>query len=342
MKVEPFFNRGLATLESEFRDAVGSATHIDLASAFLTREGLRRLESILDSHDWPAVRILVGLYQSFTPPEVIARLLQLQRKHKGRFSARIAKNERFHWKYFCFRGSNAARAYVGSANLTTDGFTASGEVIVRLKGRPTDNAIRSLHDEFNATWTRHTRRITQELLRLYKSKYQPSKIRSIDKALAEFLEKPERNLLAIEPLSKPRLIFVSEMVSEETAKYIRQETDWHRRNWDYTVFPDKSSYSRACHAGVLLRVSAWPSDGKFLLEFCRVRDYLDSISTKDGKYFVAHAKVPRSWSRDCSKIKSELRKLRLTKNKLQSERYLNHKQIVGLARLLHADLAKLT
>lgn len=342
MKVEPFFNRGLATLEREFRDAIGSATHIDLASAFLTREGLRRLESILDSRDWPAVRMLVGLYQSFTPPEVIARLLQLQRKHKGYFSARIAKNERFHWKYFSFRRSNAARAYVGSANLTTDGFTASGEVIIRLKGRPTDGVIRSLHDEFNATWNHQSRRITQELLQRYESKYQPSKIRSINKSVADLLEKPERNPLAIEPLSKPRVIFVSELVSEETAKYIRQESDWHRRNWDYTVFPRKSSYSRAHRAGVLLMVSAWPSDRRFQLEFCRVRDYVDSIATKDGKYFVAHSKVPRSWSRDFSKLKSELRKLGLTKTSLQSERYLNHKQIVGLAQLLHADLKKLT
>ena len=249
-------------------------------------------------------------------------------------SARIAKNQRFHWKYFRFRSPKTVRAYVGSANLTTDGFTASGEVILRLKGRNTDSAIRSLHDEFNTVWTHHARSITQDLLQLYKSKYRASKLNSMNNVLAKFLEKPERKSLTIEPPSKPRLVFVSEIVSEETARYIRRETDWPQ-DWDYTVFSDKSSYDKARLAGVLLKVSTW--DGNCLLEFCRVREFSDSIETKDGKYFVAHSKVGKSWSRDFSKIKSELRGLGLTRKTLRSERYLNRRQVLGLAQLLHAD-----
>src|SRR5437016_4161654 len=135
MKVEPFFNQGIATLEREFQDSVGWAAEVELASAFVTADGLRRLEAVLRHPNSPLIRILTGLYQQFTSPEVIAGLLRLQRQHSGRFFARIAKNQRFHWKYFCFKKSSAVCAYVGSANLTRDGLTASGEIFVRLKGR---------------------------------------------------------------------------------------------------------------------------------------------------------------------------------------------------------------
>jgi HKD family nuclease len=337
MKVEAFFNRGLATLEREFRDAAGSATQIDLASAFLTPDGLRRLEAILDLEDWPSVRILVGLYQHFTPPEVIVRLSYLQRRHPGRFSARIAKNQRFHWKYFCFGKSNFARAYVGSANLTTDGFTASGEIFVRLKGRRTEHAIRSVRAEFERIWTHHAQRITRELIEVYKSNYRPPKMKPPNNTLASFLEKPERSSLPTGLISKPRLIFVSDEVSKDVAKSIRQETDWYSRNWGYTVFPNKSSYEKARDARVLLNVQEWRSDKDYLIEFCGVREYLDSIETSDGKYFVAHSKLRKSWSRRFSTIKSELRQLGLTRKKLASDRYLNRKQMLGLARLMHAE-----
>jgi HKD family nuclease len=340
MKVEAFFNRGLATLEREFRDAAGSATQINLASAFLTPGGLRRLEAILDSQDWPSVRILVGLYQHFTPPEVVVRLSHLQRRHPGRFSARIAKNQRFHWKYFYFGKSNFARAYVGSANLTTDGFTASGEIFVRLKGRLTDHAIRSVRAEFEKIWTQRAQRITRDLIEVYKSNYRPPKVKSPNNALIEFLEKPERSSLPT-AVSKPRLIFVSDEVSRDVAKSIRQETDWYRRKWGYTVFPDKASYEKARDARVLLNVHEWRSDRNYRIEFCRVREYLDSIETSDGRYFVAHSKLRKSWSRRFSTIKSELRQLGLTKKKLESDRYLNRKQRLGLARLLHAEPADL-
>lgn len=343
MKIEPLFNRGMVTLERQFREAFAWADEADLASAYVTSDGLRRIEAALSDSQCRVVRLLVGVYQQFTSPTVLGEVWRLQKRHPGNFTARIARNQRFHWKYFVFRSRGMARVYVGSANLTRDGLTASGELCVRIRGGVADAPLRSLHEEFDRVWSsRQSLPLTQQLIRTYKSGYRRPRVEAPSlTGISKLLEAPERSAMPVQSRRKPRVVFASSEVSPDTVRTIRRETNWEKTNWAYTVFPDRASYEKARDAGVLLCVDSFDSSGDYTLEFHRVRDYHDSILTADGKYFIAHLKIPGSWSRSFRSIRTGLRRVGLTKKKLESDRYLNQQQISVLADLMRTNQARL-
>jgi HKD family nuclease len=133
MKLEVVPNKGPASMGPELSRGLSWAKSLDIATAFLTVRSLERLEEALmnaqDSGRLLRIRLLCGLYQRFTSAATIRAAVRLQKKYSDQFHIRIARNNRFHWKLYLLHSNAKSCAYVGSANFTEDGLTASGELL---------------------------------------------------------------------------------------------------------------------------------------------------------------------------------------------------------------------
>src|SRR5438445_10564711 len=101
-------NSGPNTLKSLIEDSIPNATAVDVGVAFITNSGLDHVVSPLKKAlTGGRIRILTGLYQSFTEPSALRRLLLIQDQSKGKFQVRLSTDKHFHWKtYFVFKRSS--------------------------------------------------------------------------------------------------------------------------------------------------------------------------------------------------------------------------------------------
>lgn len=213
----------------------------EIASAFVTLKALRHLEHALAEAQKKKrsfkVRLLVGLYQCFTSPEALVKVLRLQKAFPGRLYVRVARNKRFHWKLYIFQKANVKRIYVGSANLTDDGLHSSGELSIKLTGKAGEIASDVLSIEFDSIWQDHAFSLSPDIVRKYKKVKRPSITPAVgDDAIARLLENAEKTTTRSELttlVSKPRVVFVDENLKEETIEIVGAETEWEKENWDY-------------------------------------------------------------------------------------------------------------
>jgi HKD family nuclease len=340
MKVEAIPNKGPARMGPEIEHSLSWAEQVDIASAFVTPAALTRLKSALaqaqkDSRPLK-IRLVFGLYRRFTPPQALTKMRQLRRAFPGKFFVRIARNNRFHWKLYIFRCGNSRRLYVGSANFTEDGLDASGELSVKITAKASDSIARLLEDEFDALWQNETLLLSKKVSNLYQEVERPPKeiiFPQRDDAISDLLQEAERPLAPSPTSPKPRLIFVDKDVSEETKDIISAETQWDAKGWDYTCYAYRQAYDRARNAKVILLVR-FDSPKECWLEFRRVEEAVE-IETPDGKYFIAHSRVPHGWCRKYEEIKQDLIQVGLALEASTSDRNLSAKQAEILCRLLH-------
>jgi HKD family nuclease len=346
MKVEAIPNNGPASMGPELDRGLAWATEADIATAFVTPAAVKRLETALsNAHSRRRslkVRLLVGLYQRFTPPQALARLLSLRREFPGKLFVRVARNKRFHWKLYSFRNGSARRFYVGSANLTQDGMTAEGELCVKITAAARDAVSKSLESEFGALWSDDDKSVTLDgvLLNKYRRVARPSGAFTKpdeDNALGGVLKSPRRPAPEREHAEgvKPRVCFTPYDLQEETLEIVEAETNWDREGWGFTAYKYKAEFDRDLRSRVLVMVTTRQRPREYWLELIRVVDKA-VLDTPDGKYFIAHARV--SYSRAClydEEIKGELRRVGLTWAKIKRHASLNVMQLETLCRILH-------
>lgn len=331
------------------------AGEADLASAFVTGASLRRLESALsrarEQKRGLKVRAVVGLYQRFTPPDALATLLKLQREFPDKLSVRVARNRRFHWKLYAFRNSSARRFYVGSANLTQDGMTAEGELCIKITAAARDAVSKSLEAEFDRLWRddKQSVKLDASLLSKYRRVARPPRQYANpekDDALKDVLTPPAR--ISPEPSprqrtkpAKPRVCFAPYDLSEGTVEVVESETNWDREGWGYTAYQYKGVFEKHLNAGVLLHVTSGMGPREFWLSLVEVKDDA-RLDTQDGKYFLAHARVPYSRERRYDKeVRSALALVGLKWARIKSQPALNWEQLGEVCRLLHIRPEKL-
>lgn len=333
----------------EIDRSLGWAWEADIATAFMTPASLRRLESALSrarAHGHSLkVRAVVGLYQRFTPPEALAKLLSLRREFPGKIFVRVARNERFHWKLYAFRNGSARRFFVGSANLTQDGMTAEGELCVKITAAARDAISKSLEAEFERLWHDDKKSFTLDgsLLNIYRKVARPSaRFTNPDKdnALKCVLTPPARPAPELLPrqrtkVAKPRVSFAPYDVSDETAEIVKGETNWDKEGWGYIAYQYKGDFERDLRAHVLLHVTPSSRPREFWLSIVEVKD--DALlDTPDGKYFLAHARVPYSRERLYDEgAKRALALVGLKWGRIKSQPTLSREQLEELCRLLH-------
>ena len=351
MKIEVIPNKGPASIGPQIEELLEWAECVCIASAFATPSSLDLTEIALGKAQKTnrhfKVRLMVGLYQRFTSASTIAKALQLQKTYPGMFFIRVARNDRFHWKLYIFEKGKSRKLFVGSANFTDDGLRASGELSVKITARADDTISKSLQGEFDALWNneKHSFSPSGTFLRNYKKLNRPPRaVRNpVDNSIGKLLYNAER--VRRPPIKdksgdkiRPRLIFIDAPLRQDTIdKISKHKSNWDKNDWDYfCTYRDYFEYAR--DAGLLVYVTYWDDEAKspdeYRIEFHRVEDSTE-IQTRDGKYFVAHSRVPHTWSVKYGDAKKELRKVGLTWKKIQSDRFLNEEQIRTLCRLLH-------
>lgn len=323
------------------------AAEADIATAFVTPAAVKRVEAALRRTRSLKVRVIVGLYQRFTPPPALAKLLSLGREFPGRLRVRVARNWRFHWKHYAFRSGGARRFYVGSANLTQDGMTAEGELCLKITAAARDAISKSLESEFDTLWLdeRKSVKLDNGLLKDYrKAARPPLTITKPDKdnVLRRILKPPERATSEPSPVvrAKPRVCFVPSYLLAETVEIVEAETNWDRRRWDFVLYPYKTDFDRASPGHVMLLVSAQDRAREYLLELISVVDKA-MLDTPDGKYFVAYTRVPYSRAKRYYEVKSELNRAGLKWGDIKENVSLNRVQLEALCRILHVKPERL-
>lgn len=124
-----------------------AASTSNIATAYLTRDGLARFEQALSGHLETGGRscLLVGLWDFITDPRALKALLKLQQRYprtrRRGLEVRLAAGFGFHWKLALFGSATSPVVIVGSSNLTGKGTSSEGEVNLEIRGS------QSLHEE---------------------------------------------------------------------------------------------------------------------------------------------------------------------------------------------------
>lgn len=355
MRVEAIPNRGVASMAPEVESGLGWAREADIATAFVTPAALGRLEAALarasERRRPLRIRVLVGLYQRFTPPTALARLLSLRKRFPGKLYVHVARNRRFHWKLYAFRNRGERRFYVGSANLTRDGMTAEGELCVKITAEARDPISKSLEAEFDKLWRDGRKSVTLDNLLLgeYRKVARPARRYAEpgrDEALEGVLVAPERfrtEASAPGPAgrARPRASYTQLDVSEETEEIVRAETNWDREGWGFTVYERKDDFEKDLRARLLLLVTRAGGTREHHLSLAAVRDEA-VLDTPDGKYFLARSRVRYSRERRYDEeVGRALKAVGLSLKGLKSNPALSRAQLEACCRLLHVRPEKL-
>lgn len=355
MRLEVIPNKGPASLGPELTRGFSWARSIDIATAFLTTGSLDRIEKALadvrNSGDSMRIRLLCGLFQRFTSADTIQVAVRLQKKFPNQFCIRVARNRRFHWKLYLLRKNSMVLVYIGSANFTEDGLTASGELSIKISSGNDDKLVKSVQSEFDELWgKKNSFAPDDKFLKSYGRLNRPPRVfnESIDNPVLKLLQEPERiNDMQHEGTGtshhpkarKPRvrLIYVEYFLQPETKKIIKQKTSWDLNGWDYTCLASQN-YGPAKNAAALVRadfIKKGP-ESRLELAFHTVEDSV-KIKTPDGNCFIAHSRIPYSRVRDYQEIKKELTKVGLTWMKLRQDRTLTQVQVQKLCELLRVN-----
>lgn len=348
MKVELIPNRGPAYMGAEIDDGLAWADKADIASAFVTLTALKRVEMSLQAahNKHLRIRLLVGLYQRFTAPQVLKYAAGLARKYPGQFYLRVATNSRFHWKLYNFAKGKQRRIYVGSANLTSDGLSAAGELTLKVRAESSNSIVRVVEKEFNEAWEDDAFVPSNELVAQYgKAKRPPKAVLkpTHDDQLKHLLKKAEREArpnndsAAVTP--KPRLVLIDEDVQDRTNEIVAEETDWSRNGWNYICYPYKHSRDVIERTGIFILLD-WPDQIDATLEFRRVEQVLD-LETPDGRYLLAHSKVRGGWQITYGEIRADLLRWGLCQSDLKKKGTppcLTQQQLKTLCRKMHVQI----
>jgi HKD family nuclease len=149
---------------------------LEIAVAFITKEGVDAIGPLLSSVAKRCkVRILTGIYQSFTQPSALKELNKISRQTNGNLELRISKNKRFHWKaYFLIKKTNAD-VVIGSSNLTSDGLGAEGEINLQLNLGTNSSSFKNIYRSFVNEWENNSCSCTEKEIAAYQKKWNQSK-----------------------------------------------------------------------------------------------------------------------------------------------------------------------
>jgi superfamily II DNA or RNA helicase/diadenosine tetraphosphate (Ap4A) HIT family hydrolase/HKD family nuclease len=161
----------LRCLRSEFFD------RIDLVVSFIMKSGLEIISPALqDAIERGArTRILTTDYLQITDADALSRLLDLSDTFGDRVAVRVFSDAAtsFHPKAYLFWSADgsAARAYVGSSNLSRSGISGGVEWSVGVE------QVAPLVDGFERLWAdRRSLPLTHELVRAYRALWRPDRV----------------------------------------------------------------------------------------------------------------------------------------------------------------------
>jgi HKD family nuclease len=160
-------------MASVLKSAVGRASDVRIAVAFVSRAGLATIEDSLQEAvvRGASLEFLVGLDMQTTEPEAVSTLFELSQNHTGvdlYCMASLEPQAVYHPKLYLARAENDIVCVVGSSNLTTGGLKRNVEVNVAMEGAANDEPISDLYTTYSRLKF-HPRRVVPdaEYVRLY-------------------------------------------------------------------------------------------------------------------------------------------------------------------------------
>lgn len=225
----------------------------------------------------------------------------LQRKNARQLEVRVALNERFHWKLYLFKSHERTTCYVGSSNLTINGLEKNGELNLKLSdNRP---AFEQLNAVFDEMWSKHTLELQPVLARYQNLKRPPRQLLTADDSgLKGILESAKRTTHKPGAAQRHKVAFtwITQDMSPNSVRVVRQKTNWDERGWEYMVFENRGYRDRLYGYGSLVLNDIQPhgrhSTFYDTLTFYDIQTKKD-FKTKDGEFFIAYEKVEGSKSR---------------------------------------------
>jgi hypothetical protein len=136
--------------------------------------------------------------------------------------------------------------------------------------------------------------------------------------------------------NKIRILFIDSFISPEAEEIIKENTEWDDKNWDYAGHDSQKWFNTIVNSKFVLQVGQ-ENDNKFWVGFWKIEESVILETPKDGKYFVAYSKVPRSWYVPYNKIKNDLNDIGLNWNKIKKSPQLTKGQLQKIYKLLHIN-----
>lgn len=299
MKIEFLNNCGVQNLKQQLEEQIKTSTNFNIASAFITAEGVNILQAFLKRRTKGSSRIIVSLYQCFNSQETLYSLKALHTKSKGKILVHLSKNQHFHWKYYSFEKATTTTAFIGSANFTNSGLSGEGELTTKISFSSKDKlAINNLQKLYNTEFE-NSISIEKFPIELYKSS--SSKLNNATEKLHPDLV----NLLKENKIEKgdliPKLaVRISGNLTQATVKLVsKTKSHWDKSQWDYFALQSKREYDKFTVCRYFVIINYYSRRYNFSIH--EIKDFTP-LKTPDGHYFIAHKQV--------SKIKRETEKLR--------------------------------
>jgi HKD family nuclease len=279
-------NRGRNTLSEFLRATATPSSRIDIGVAFVSAKGLNSiLFRLKQSRGSGRVRLLTGTYQSFTDPSALRSLMKAEQELKGRLSARLAANDRFHWKAYLVAKGATCFAAIGSSNLTGEGLTEDGELSLVLESRAGSREWTSLTAAFEEEWS-SAAPLSNALIAQYETHREafgvpktvpPFKLRRSQRAKAVMSTDTQRDVRYW------RTNVLGEC-AKETVDFLDDELGWARFE-SFNCLPKAAKGDRV----ILFDFTT----GRLrTVEIVRTEEL--PFSTPDGRCFQAYREVPRS------------------------------------------------
>lgn len=277
-------NRGPVSLAETLRVLWRDAKSVDIASAFVSGKGLDSLSPALSAARSAHVRLLVGLYQCFTTPSVLARLLCLQGRSNGRIRVHVSRDRHFHAKVSISHNRRVDKVVIGSSNLTEGGLTGTGEVNAVL-ALPADSVdAKRASRAFEAEWENSVE-LSRDRVTRYRRFFAKLDVRRHTPSVPTWVL--GRQADDEEPVAQRRQSrrywrsFISGTLKDETVRLLREVTDWDKKGYGY--FSDSNPpFERGD------RILLFDFENGWLREVEYMDKVRSPVRTPDGREFVAY------------------------------------------------------
>jgi HKD family nuclease len=343
MRIDVIDNDGSTMMVAELRKELENCTSARLATASLTRGGIKFIENTLNTGRKSLhIKLLIGLYNGHTESAALRRLLRIQKHFGEKLEIRISRNKRFHWKTYLFARRSRVTAFVGSSNLTNDGLGKGGEFNIRMTSTSMNGVMAHITETFERAWKRDSAPLDRRIVEVFSPASRRSKDAEllIDPIIRGILRTPRTETSKKESLKETSILTsVEGFADRATIKAVKDKTTWYRRGWQWLVFSRRADWDRLRNAGAFY-LAEQHSKG-LLLSLNDVRDE-DDFKTEDGQYLIAYQKRKGSLSRRVGpSLLTQLKQAGVVKKKedlRRDQRFsCSHREVIdSLLRVPHA------
>jgi HKD family nuclease len=300
-------NKGPNNLRDELRKSFQISSHVDIAVAFITLNGLNLILSdvtkFLDKKN-SRMRVLTRISKdAFNEPAALKCLLDLCKDYKERCEVKTTTLVNgFHEKMYFFGRGKSITIFIGSSNLTDKALEGEGEINVRIKVSSLSGISKQVAENFAEYWN-DADELTDERVDTYASFYAYIHSKKMDEKAKRLWSNVSgtmrKKLTKKVPFPLKREVWLDNItgyLKPETIKIVNEYTSWDKLEY-YSC--GRETYKKVNRGDILIIADhhdKWLSAN-------RIKSKTKTRRTDDGMYFVAFQRIKGSKRR---KITHEL------------------------------------